>query len=702
MAWKYKNPLPAAQSSISLLKRPSSSPDAIASKDSSQQPGPSIHHRRDSRRPREQKSSPAPGPENLASLSNNVTGDSRVKEGRTSTERQAAHEIELLRKEMELNSASRGHNLTRLARLYLDTTLFPSHPDIQDYEIQKVASMSDRGGFGECYKGIFLNCQEVAMKCLRVRPQPSLNTNESLEKRMDKMIGREVHVWRKLQHPNILPLIGLCTLESVTYMVSPWMANGNAFDYVRNNPGADRLLLLAQAADGLKFLHDFSPAIVHGDVRGPNVLISASGTACIADFGLSHVVEEASKFSYSTSWKYAGNFAWMAPELLGDDPPLRSRDTDVFSFGRMIVELTTGEQPFSYLPSPGSIVLATVTGKMPKKPEPGSVAHELGDEIWALAEECYRTKPRLRPPMTAVASRIWAIRSSRRIASFATGQPSPPALPRSFLVKAASPGDEGDASPTAKAATTTSPISRSSTGRHTQPPTTAPEPVEDAIIVSSDQPMHVHNVKFPKVDMGREQGVVLEIDKTHFEDYIKAKAAVLKGIINCGILGSGMDWYDAPPPTEIRSYIYEALRFLVDVHAHVSRAARSLLERTISSLVEDMSTEVLICFRQIRRFGISGMMQAALEIEFMYQVLAQYATASTHATFAKTYTAISAASSRKGAGGKDQLQRELDVAKEMFDDSKRAAAIEFLCFKAPRTVKYKRVGNNRKEEVVDL
>ncbi|KDQ07589.1 hypothetical protein BOTBODRAFT_597528 [Botryobasidium botryosum FD-172 SS1] len=339
--------------------------------------------------------------------------------------------MEWLRQEMELNPASRERNLARLSWLYSNTKLFPWHPEIQSYEIRKLASMSDRGGFGECYKGVFLNDQEVAMKCLRVRPQPGLNTSASLEKRMDKMIGREVHVWRNLQHPNILPLIGTCTLDSVTYMVSPWMANGNAFDYVRNNPGVDRLLLLAQAADGVKFLHDFHPTIVHGDIRGPNVLISAVGAACIADFGLSHVMEEASKFSYSTSWKNAGNFAWMAPELLGEDSLARSTETDVFAFGRMIVELTTGEQPFFYLSNLASILLAAAAGKVPKKPEPGSPAYELGDEIWALAEECYHMEPNSRPQMSTVASRIWAIRSSRRIkfASFKTNQPTPSTLP---------------------------------------------------------------------------------------------------------------------------------------------------------------------------------------------------------------------------------------------------------------------------------
>ncbi|KDQ07595.1 hypothetical protein BOTBODRAFT_597817 [Botryobasidium botryosum FD-172 SS1] len=324
--------------------------------------------------------------------------------------------MERLRKEMELDPRIRDRNLAHLAQLYSDTNLFPWRPEIQDYEIRKVVSMSDRGGFGECYKGIFLDNHEVGMKCLRVRSQPGSNTNVSLERKMDKMVGREVHVWRKLQHPNILPLIGLCTLDAVTYMVSPWMTNGNAFDYVRNNPGADRLCLLAQAADGLKFLHDFNPTIVHGDMRGPNVLISASGAARIADFGLSHVMEEVSKFSYSTSWKLAGHFAWMAPELLGDDPPPRSTETDVFSFGRMIVELTAGEQPFFYLHSLASVLSAAIAGRTPKRPEPGSIAYELGDEIWALAEECYRMEPNSRPQMSAVASRIWAIRSSRRIA----------------------------------------------------------------------------------------------------------------------------------------------------------------------------------------------------------------------------------------------------------------------------------------------
>ncbi|KDQ21210.1 hypothetical protein BOTBODRAFT_99970, partial [Botryobasidium botryosum FD-172 SS1] len=151
----------------------------------------------------------------------------------------------------------------------------------------------------------------------------------------------EVHVWKRLRHRNILPLIGICHLDSVTYMVSPWMVNGNAFDYLKRVPKASRLRLLAQVASGLEYLHAFRPTVVHGDLRSVshNILISSTGDACIADFGLSEVVEEVSKYSQSTSWKNAGNWSFMAPELFGENPPPRSVETDVFSFGRVIFEV---------------------------------------------------------------------------------------------------------------------------------------------------------------------------------------------------------------------------------------------------------------------------------------------------------------------------------------------------------------------------
>ena len=61
--------------------------------------------------------------------------------------------------------------------------------------------------------------------------------------------------------------------------------------------------------------------------------------------------------------------------------------------------------------------------------------------------------------------------------------------------------------------------------------------------------------------------------------------------------------------TEIRPYVFEILMYLVGVHAQVSAAAPPLLERTLNALVEDVAEEALRCFRQVKKFGMGGMLR---------------------------------------------------------------------------------------------
>ena len=61
--------------------------------------------------------------------------------------------------------------------------------------------------------------------------------------------------------------------------------------------------------------------------------------------------------------------------------------------------------------------------------------------------------------------------------------------------------------------------------------------------------------------------------------------------------------------TEIRPYVYETLMYLVGIHAQVSAAAAPLLERTLNALVQDVADEALRCFRQVKRFGMGGMLR---------------------------------------------------------------------------------------------
>ena len=55
--------------------------------------------------------------------------------------------------------------------------------------------------------------------------------------------------------------------------------------------------------------------------------------------------------------------------------------------------------------------------------------------------------------------------------------------------------------------------------------------------------------------------------------------------------------------------MFDALISLVGVHAQVSSAAPSLLDRALGALVDDLAEECLRCFRQVRRFGMGGMLR---------------------------------------------------------------------------------------------
>ena len=55
---------------------------------------------------------------------------------------------------------------------------------------------------------------------------------------------KEVVTWKTLQHPNILPLIGVTMSEGQFSMISNWMSNGNINEFVKANPNVNRLKLV--------------------------------------------------------------------------------------------------------------------------------------------------------------------------------------------------------------------------------------------------------------------------------------------------------------------------------------------------------------------------------------------------------------------------------------------------------------------------
>ncbi|KAG6331381.1 hypothetical protein ID866_7709 [Astraeus odoratus] len=117
-----------------------------------------------------------------------------------------------------------------------------------------------KGGYAFVYQGT-MSGRRVAIKIVHSVP---LGDEKSI-----RCVLREVYVWSKLRHPNIVPLLGITTkFNHGVAIVSEWMKKGNAFDYVQNR-AIDPRPLLKDIAVALRYLHEHAKGpIIHGDLKG--------------------------------------------------------------------------------------------------------------------------------------------------------------------------------------------------------------------------------------------------------------------------------------------------------------------------------------------------------------------------------------------------------------------------------------------------
>ncbi|KAJ7264457.1 kinase-like domain-containing protein [Mycena haematopus] len=187
------------------------------------------------------------------------------------------------------------------------------------------------GGFGDVYRASF-GSTTVALKRIRKFHASA----DAPRKRLQ--FCREALIWQKLRHKYILPLIGIDreTFPSFS-MVSPWMKHGNILKYLSQYGRHDVEKMLLQIAEGLGYLH--SMEIVHGDLRGTNILVSDDWNVCLADFGLASVIGDDASTTFTahtSSANHAGSLRWFAPELIlptsfGCEQFVRTPASDEFS-----------------------------------------------------------------------------------------------------------------------------------------------------------------------------------------------------------------------------------------------------------------------------------------------------------------------------------------------------------------------------------
>uniref|UniRef100_A0A1B6MNK2 Mitogen-activated protein kinase kinase kinase dlk-1 n=2 Tax=Graphocephala atropunctata TaxID=36148 RepID=A0A1B6MNK2_9HEMI len=190
---------------------------------------------------------------------------------------------------------------------------------------------------------------------------------------------------RKLNHPNIVQFRGVCTQAPCYCIIMEFCPFGPLYNLLKDGEEIPPQRLVAwakQIAAGMQYLH--SNKIIHRDLKSPNVLIGRKEVVKISDFGTSRQWNE-----ISTKMSFAGTVAWMAPEIIRNEPC--SEKVDIWSYGVVLWELLTCETPYKDVDS--SAIIWGVGSNSLHLPIPSSCP----EGFRLLVKQCWSAKPRNRP-----------------------------------------------------------------------------------------------------------------------------------------------------------------------------------------------------------------------------------------------------------------------------------------------------------------
>ncbi|XP_038048798.1 mitogen-activated protein kinase kinase kinase 13-B-like [Patiria miniata] len=199
---------------------------------------------------------------------------------------------------------------------------------------------------------------------------------------------------RKLNHPHIVSVKGVCMQAPCYCILMEYCPCGQLYEVLREGREIPPKLMVdwsKQIAQGMNYLHMHK--IIHRDLKSPNVLVAFNDVLKISDFGTSREWNEK-----STKMSFAGTVAWMAPEVIRNEPC--SEKVDVWSFGVVLWELLTGEMPYKDVDS--SAIIWGVGSNSLQLPIPSTCP----EGFKLLMMQCWSAKPKNRPSFRQILMHI--------------------------------------------------------------------------------------------------------------------------------------------------------------------------------------------------------------------------------------------------------------------------------------------------------
>ncbi|GKV47595.1 hypothetical protein SLEP1_g54483 [Rubroshorea leprosula] len=243
----------------------------------------------------------------------------------------------IMRQRKQVNKRAKTTNLTSINDDF-EMGTGPRRFSYQDIASATNNFSQDRkmgeGGFGAVYKGYLADIDMlIAVKKI-----------SKGSKQGKKEYVTEVKIISQLRHRNLVQLIGWCHEKSEFLLVYEFMSNGSLDSHLFSKrsplPWHIRYRITLGLALAILYLHEEQEqCVVHRDIKSSNIMLDSSFNVKLGDFGLAKLMDH--ELGQITTG-LAGTFGYLAPEYISTRKA--SKESDVFSFGVVILEIATGRK----------------------------------------------------------------------------------------------------------------------------------------------------------------------------------------------------------------------------------------------------------------------------------------------------------------------------------------------------------------------